>query len=165
MSNEQVKSQNSVALGDASKPQANSLYSKATGYKATIMRLSTSPNKYGSYSYAVIDGDLPANAQTYGKDGRKLFYLPKLVGSHMQEMECNLAVIPSTNPNTGEVINRIVLMRSDAEIREDERRVIEAQQLAKEARTFGMTKQDVAKQYFAAKFASKFAVRVTDVEE
>lgn len=134
----------------------NTDYKKATGVEVTIMRLSSSPNQFGSYSYALIKGELPKGAKTYGKDGRVIFYINKLVGGHLTEHKCSVTTVERVSKTTGEVVHQVVIMRSEAEIKAEESFTREVQEITKEARAFGMNKQQVGNQYFAAKFGAKF---------
>lgn len=146
-----------MAETTANKPVTlNTDYKKQVGTECTIMRLNATPNKFGSYSYALIKGELPKGAKTYGKDGRVVFYINKLVGGHLIEHKANLTVVENTNPNTGEVTKRVVIMKSEAETKAEESFIREVQEISKEARAFGMNKQQVGNQYFAAKFGAKF---------
>lgn len=141
----------------ANKPVTlNTDYKKAVGVDVTIMRLNSTPNKFGSYSYALIKGELPKGAKTYGKEGRVIFYINKLVGGHLVEHKAQVAGVENTNPNTGEVTTRVVIMKSEAEVKAEESFIREVQEVSKEARAFGMSKQQVGNQYFAAKFGAKF---------
>ena len=142
----------------------NTDYKKQTGVECTIMRLNATPNARQSYAYALIKGELPKDAKVYGKEGRVIFYSNKLVGGHMQNHVCNLAVVANTNPNTGEVTQRVLIMRTDAEIKAAESQQRETRELLREAAQFGLTKQEVGKQLFAAKFAAKFGVSAQQVE-
>lgn len=140
-----------------SKETTKPTYTKAVTYKATVSRLSSQKNQFGSYCYALVKHDLPKDAQILGNDGRQVFYSPTLKGEQGKEFELELAVVPVTR-NTGEVVNRIVIARSEAEKKADEAFAKEVQQDAKEARAFGITKQQLGKSYFAAKYGAKFGV-------
>lgn len=144
----------------------NTDYKKATGVEVTVMRLSQSPNQFGSYSYALIKGELPKGAKTYGKDGRVIFYINKLVGGHLVEQKVNVTTVERVNKSTGEVTHQVVIMKSEAEVKAEEKITREAQENAKIARAYGMNKQDVGKQLFAAKFGAQFgsSVVVPEVE-
>lgn len=135
----------------------NTDYKKATGLEVTIMRLSQAPNQFGSYAYALIKGELPKGAKTYGKDGRVIFYTNKMVGGHMVNHVCNVAGVERTSKTTGEVITQVVIMKTEAETKQEASFIKEVQEISKEARAFGMNKQQVGQQYFAAKFGAKFA--------
>lgn len=139
-----------------SKETTKPTYTKAVTYKATVIRLSSQKNQYGSYCYALIKHSLPKDTQILGRDGREIFYSPSLKGEQGKEFELDLAVVPVTNSNTGEVVNRIVIARSEAEKSKDEQFEREVQQDAKEAKAFGITKQQLGKSYFAAKYGAKF---------
>lgn len=134
----------------------NTDYKRATGVEVTIMRLSSAPNQFGSYSYALIKGELPKGAKTYGRDGRVVFYINKLVGGLNTEHKCNVTTVERVSKTTGEVVHQVVIMKSEAEIKAEEQITREAQEDAKLARAYGISKQDVGKQLFAAKFAAKF---------
>jgi hypothetical protein len=148
-----------------SKDTAKPTYTKVVTHKATVIRLSSQKNQYGSYCYALIKHSLPKGTQILGKDGREIFYSPSLKGDQGKEFELDLAVVPVTNSNTGEVVNRIVIARSDAEKSKDEQFEREVQQDSKEARAFGITKQQLGKSYFAAKYAAKFGGKPVVAEE
>ncbi len=134
----------------------NTDYKKTVGVECTIMRLSATPNTYGSYSYALIKGELPKGAKTYGKDGRVIFYTNKLVGGHMVNHVASLSSIERTSQKTGEVVTQVIILKSEAEIKAEEAFVKEVQQDVKEARAFGMSKQQVGSQYFSAKYGARF---------
>lgn len=148
-----------------SKDTTKPTYTKAVTYKATIVRLSSQKNQYGSYCYALITHNLPKDAQILGKEGRQIFYSPTLKGEQGKEQQLELAVVPVTNSNTGEVVNRIVIARSEAEKSKDEQFEREVQQDSKEARAFGISKQELGKSYFAAKYAAKFGSKAVVAEE
>jgi len=148
-----------------SKDTTKPIYTKAVTHKATVIRLSSQKNQYGSYCYALIKHSLPKDAQILGREGREIFYSPSLKGEQGKEFELDLAVVPVTNSNTGEVVNRIVIARSEAEKSKDEQFEREVQQDSKEARAFGITKQQLGKSYFAAKYAAKFGSKPVMVEE
>ena len=139
----------------------NTDYKKATGVECTIMRLNSTPNKYGSYSYALIKGELPKGVKTYGKEGRVIFYVNKCVGGHLVNHVANLAGVENTNPTTGEVTIRCVIMRSEAEIKKEETFRAEVSNDAKEASAFGLTRQQLGNQYFTAKYGAKFGSKST----
>ena len=141
----------------------NTDYKRATGVEVTVMRLSQSPNQFGSYSYALIKGELPKGAKTYGKEGRVIFYINKMVGGHMVEQKVNVTTVERVSKTTGEVIHQVVIMKSEAEARQEATFIQEVQEISKEARAFGMNKQQVGSQYFAAKFGAKFGNSVAQV--
>lgn len=137
----------------------NTDYKKATGVEVTIMRLSQSPNQFGSYTYALVKGELPKGSKTYGKEGRVIFYVNKLVGGHLTENKVRVATVERMSKSTGEVVLQIVIMKSEAETKQEEAFTREVQEITKEARAFGMNKQQVGNQYFAAKFGAKFGMQ------
>lgn len=146
-----------MAENTANSPvKLNTDYKKTTGVEVTIMRLSSTPNKYGSYAYALIKGELPKGSKTYGKDGRVIFYLNKMVGALDKEHICKVTTIDRVSQTTGEVTKQVIILRSEQEVKSEETFLREVQEVSKEARAFGMSKQQVGAQYFSAKFGAKF---------
>lgn len=117
--------------------------------KAVVKRLSTQPNQYGSYAYALIRTDkkkMPKNLRLYGKEGEyanSIFYINKLVGDHEKEIEVNIAYVERTSTSTGEVTSQIIILRSEKEVRDYEMAQRKAQEASKQARLFGISKQQI----------------------
>lgn len=143
-------------FGVMSKETTKPVYTKATTYKAKVQRLSASANRLNQYCYALISHELPKEAQILGREGRQVFYSNSIKGEHGKEFELDLAVVPVTNNATGEVVHRIVIAKSEAEKAKEEQFAREVQQDSKEARAFGISKQQLGNAYFAAKYAAKF---------
>ena len=115
-------------------------YSKGnTTFKAKVLRLSSQRNQWGSYCYALIEHNLPEDANILGTDGRQVFYSPKLVGEQGKEIAVDLAVIPQASTKTGKVKNQIVFSRSEQEKKTTEDLERKAQLLRQRARVFGVS--------------------------
>jgi hypothetical protein len=149
-----------------SREETMALYNKATGTECTIMRLSSNPNSNGSFAYAHLGGELPIGAKTYGKDGRVIIYLKQMVGGLNKEHKANLACIERPNTTTKEIYSILLVLKSEAEKKAEESFRREVAQDSKEASVFGITKQELGRQYFASKYGAKFGsvAQVTQLE-
>lgn len=119
-----------------------------------VTRLSENQGRLGSHSYLVDKGlsaeDLSRCAM-YGRDERenRVFYSPKEVGSVGKSIEMDLLMIPiRSGKNAGQM--QLVFKRTDAEKKEQSEREAIARELSKEARAYGLTKQNVGDHVISA---------------
>lgn len=115
--------------------------------KVWVTRLSETQGRLGSHTYLVDKGlsaeDLSRCAM-YGREERenRVFYSPKVVGSVDKSIEVDLLMIPiRSGKNAGQM--QLVFKRTDAEKKDQSEREAIARELAKEARSYGLTKQNV----------------------
>ena len=111
------------------------LYKKAETHKAKVIRLSGQKNQYG----------------------RECFYSPTLRGTQGAEITVQLSVVPVTNTKTGELVNRIVIARTDSEKKESEQLDAVAQRVKRAGKSFGLSAQDSGKAGFERYLDTVFA--------
>jgi hypothetical protein len=119
--------------------------------KATIKRISSSPNKFNQFTYVLVNTDekqKPKNLKMYGRQAEylnKVFYLPQMLGTLDEENEVNIAYAKRVSQSTGEEFSQILVLRSEEDKRLDEEATLRNQNIRKQARREGINMQQFVK--------------------